>query len=245
MSKPQSRNWTREARRSAPTRIPRTKPVESAFGAASPPSVRERYAVVRQVKRRNTDLSSVTHHERPARQQDRRRASQVPDSDSEDSDKSRSPVGRISSSKEFSRTGTGDLPLDDEDDSDSSYNSFNLSMQKKGLFREDEAPLMTASSTDGSDRPPQATTGRYVDGAERDRLVQVYRVYRSHYNGDLFQDGNLSAHVTTGTNRKMFQRELSKPLFRWVHIENPTMNFSQFVVSITLGVTGYALVYSP
>jgi hypothetical protein len=114
---------------------------------------------------------------------------------------------------------SAELGLEDYD-SDSSYNSFRLSLEKKDLFAPESEPLLHdhfLSSTDGSIRPQSSASSKDpAKSAERDRLVTVYRVYRSSFKGDVFQDGNLSVELNIGTNRKLFQRELSKPLYRWV-----------------------------
>jgi hypothetical protein len=114
---------------------------------------------------------------------------------------------------------SADLGLEDYD-SDSSYNSFRLSLEKKDLFAPESEPLnhdQFLSAGDHFLRPQSSTSSKDpAKSAERDRLVTVYRAYRSSFKGDVFQDGNLSADLTLGTNRKLFQREMSKPLYRWV-----------------------------
>jgi hypothetical protein len=114
---------------------------------------------------------------------------------------------------------SADLGLEDYD-SDSSYNSFRLSLEKKDLFAPESEPLshdQFLSTGDHFSRPQSSASSKDpAKSAERDRLVNVYRAYRSSFKGDVFQDGNLSAELTIGTNRKLFQRELSKPLYRWV-----------------------------
>lgn len=141
------------------------------------------------------------------------------------------------------------LGLEDYD-SDSSYNSFRLSLKKKDLFAPESEPLnhdQFLSAGDHFARPQSSASSKDpAKSAERDRLVTVYRAYRSSFTGDVFQDGNLSADLTIETNRTLFQRELSKPLidgcmyqifgtfdrfeigltFASSHVENPTMNFS-------------------
>jgi hypothetical protein len=134
--------------------------------------------------------------------------------------------------------GTGDVPLEDDDDSDASYNSFNLGLKKKALF-EVEEPAGLLSPSDISEPSVRVKSSSSLKAEERDKNVAVYRVYRSHYEGDIFHDGNLFAELRTGTNRKMFQNELSKPLYRWVHVRNSTMALTSLSLSfsIALGLT--------
>jgi len=133
--------------------------------------------------------------------------------------------------KDFSRMGTGDMPVDDDDSSDASYNSFNLGLKKKALFEAEEpSGLISPSATLAPLDSVQSSSA--LKAEERDKMVTVYRVYRSRYKGEIFHDGNLSAELQTGTNRKMFQHELSKPLYRWVHVKNPTMAFNSFVAVV-------------
>jgi hypothetical protein len=119
--------------------------------------------------------------------------------------------------------------LSEGDDSDASYNSFNLGLKKKALFEIEEPAGLISPTSEPLDQV-KSTTSLKLE--ERDKMVKVYRVYRSHYEGDIFHDGNLTAELQTGTNRKMFQHELSKPLYRWVHVRNPTMAFNSFVAIV-------------
>ena len=111
----------------------------------------------------------------------------------------------------FGRTETADVG--DGNDSDSSYNSFTLRLKKKSLFQGESLGLAPVSAVDLA---ALARAASPASGEEKNFSTTVYRVYRSYYRGNLFQDGNLTALYRTGTNRKMFQHELSKPLFRWV-----------------------------
>jgi hypothetical protein len=225
-----SRNWTRESRRSAPARL--ANAYLSATTAANPAGVRERHATTKQVSKRNFDLSDLP---RDARGQQRRRGgglapTRMPASESaeeeEDEDLYSPSIRRRPTFKSLSHVSTGDLLLEEDDDSDSSYNSFNMNLQKKALFGQDEPSSgLTLLTTEQLNKSQSSASGIWDD---RDKLVSVYRVYRSSYSGDHFEEGNLTANLTTGTNRKMFQHELSKPLFRWVHVENPQMKFSFF-----------------
>lgn len=218
------RNWTREARRSAPARIAN---LDIASSGIEP---RQRHSARTQVNRRGQLDVPVNDgdEETKGRRQVRRRRSRSPGAD-EDDEEGYSPVLRMQT-KDFSRMGTGDILLE-EDDSDASYDSFNLGLKKKALFEiEEPAGLISPSNT--SEPLSQAQPSSAMKAEERDKMVQVYRVYRSHYEGDIFHDGNLSAELLTGTNRKMFQHELSKPLYRWMHVRNPTMAFNTFVAVV-------------
>jgi hypothetical protein len=142
----------------------------------------------------------------------------------------------------FRPSGTGDIDDDDGADSDSSYGSFTDFMQRKAVFsanatgseqdtlvafeeNEDPSDSIGPTTTVGDDLKRAASSPAQED---KSIVTMVYRVYRSFYSGEDFSNGTLRASVTTGTNKKMFQHELTRPLFRWVHVENPTMNFSAF-----------------
>jgi hypothetical protein len=206
------KTWRREARRSAPTRLAPaiiTPAVDTA-------DVRERHAPLRQTHARNLALADrATRRDDRTRRQRKRGSVRTPDSRAqEDEYGAESPIPRFGATFGLPRTGTGDLQEDD-DDSDSSYNSFNLSLQKKALFDDESSTDLGLEVDDTTDATlkPQASAWKNDD---RDRQVTVYRIYRSRYEGVDFQNGNLSAQLITGTNRKMFQHELSKPLFRWM-----------------------------
>lgn len=211
------RNWTRETRRSAPARLATNallSPISSALPVVEAP--RQRHEVLTQVHRRNAELSDA----QLASGRVRRKRSKLSSIDGG----SQSVTPLLSTASKLSRVGTSDWDLEEDDiDSDSSYNSFNLSLQKKALF---EPPTDTGPTVLSEEKLKQ-TSSTIPKSAELNRTV-VYRVYRSHYEGELFQDGNLSAQLYTGTNRRLLQRELSNPLFRWVHIENRNMNFNSF-----------------
>ena len=203
---PSAYKWTREARRSAPARLN-----AHSSTATAPAEVRERYAVTKHVHHRNFDASAVQKEAKPSRRKGATPALST-DSDDQDSDDHPSPVRRTQTGR-FSRVGTKDLSEED-DDSDSSYNSFNLSLQKKALFVEDVDPMGLGLPID-----ERLHTSQSVDRGKLDDKyapAAVYRVYRSFYKGDTFENGNLTANLMTGTNRQLFQRELSRPLFRWV-----------------------------
>lgn len=218
------RNWTKEARRSAPARIANL----DVGGSGTEP--RQRHAVQKQVNRRGQLDVPVIDGDGEARthRRARRPRSRSPEAD-EDEEESFAPVSRAQT-QHFSRMGTGDVLLED-DDSDSSYNSFNMGLKKKALF-EVEEPFGLLPPPNTFDTLGQVQSSSSLKADERDKLVAVYRVYRSHYEGDMFHDGDLSAELWTGTNRKMFQHELSKPLYRWVHVKNPTMNFNNFITVV-------------
>jgi hypothetical protein len=215
------RNWTRETRRSAPARLATNallSPTSGVVPVVEAP--RQRHEVLTQVHRRNAEISGL----QPASDANKRRVRRKQSKLSSINGGSQSATPVISPSSRLSRRGTRDWDLDEDyPDSDSSYNSFNLSLQKKALFE----PPTDADSATLSDEQLKYTSSSMPKSAELDRTV-VYRVYRSHYEGDYFQDGNLSAQLQTGTNRRLLQRELSNPLFRWVHIENRNMNFNSF-----------------
>lgn len=219
------RNWSKEARRSAPARIANL----DVTGSGTDP--RERHAVrTRADRRKHWDLSA-SDADADGKLRRRARQAQTPQSgvdvDDDEDDEVFSPVSR-SQTKGLSRVGTGDIDVDDGD-SDASYNSFNLGLRKKALFEDVEPSGLLSVNTLDLGRAASASSLKIED---RDKHVKVYRIYRSHYEGDLFHDGNLTAEMTTGTNRKMFQHELSRPLFRWVHVENPTMTFNSFVAVV-------------
>ena len=122
------RNWTREARRSAPARIANLDATSSGI------EPRQRHAARKQVNRRgqlDVPVNDGDGEARPGRRA-RRPRSRSPGAD-EDDEERYSPVSRMQT-KDFSRMGTGDVLLDDDDDSDASYNSFNLGLKKKALF---------------------------------------------------------------------------------------------------------------
>lgn len=211
----QGRNWARESRRSAPARLANV--YLSSIGA--PPSITPhgRHPDLKRTSRRNIDLSDRDLLAELIRQQ-RTRVEGNADVEEleEDLEEVLSPATAKSKLTLFS---SGDLGLEDYD-SDSSYNSFKLSLEKKDLFEPEPAPVTSQflSPEDNGMRPQSSTSSKdpLKSAAERDRLVAVYRVYRSGFKGDSFYDGNLTAELKVGTNRKLFQRELSKPLFRWV-----------------------------
>ncbi|OCK78762.1 hypothetical protein K432DRAFT_383652 [Lepidopterella palustris CBS 459.81] len=118
---------------------------------------------------------------------------------------------------------------DDDDDSDSSYNSFTLSLKKKEILGID-----SLLGSNGNDRPGSGTFKRRVSPAPSLKSAHgsqavVYRVLKSHYDGDLFRTGNLIAQLTVGPDKRSGQPESMKPLFKWVHLENPEMNFSAYI----------------
>ncbi|ORY17577.1 hypothetical protein BCR34DRAFT_555135 [Clohesyomyces aquaticus] len=113
------------------------------------------------------------------------------------------------------------------DESDSSYNSFVEDLRKKDILRTDflldvdpqvqhqgSTPTVSLKSSHGS----QATT---------------YRVLKSHYEGDLLRNNTLSAHLVVGPNKRPGQAEYMKPLFKWVHVENPEMSFGAYLEYVT------------
>jgi hypothetical protein len=224
-----NKNWSRETRQSAPAGVPasgRRLSVPAVRNGGSS-DVRERYTVTKTTKRMKTELSQHLNNRDDRRPSVRSRSNRSISTARGGEDGRFSPSFRKPSHK-FTRIGTGDFVDEDEDDSDDSYNSFNVSLQKKALFEIETSHTLTVPSNT-LHRSISTHSIKGGDIVDRDKAVQVYRVYRSRYEGTQFAEGNLSIHLSTGQNRKMFQRELSKPLFRWVHFENPTMNFSQFV----------------
>jgi hypothetical protein len=213
----QGRNWARESRRSAPARL--ANAYLSPAGAAATPH--RRHPILKRVSRRNIEFNDRELLADLIRKQ-RRRVEGIGDEDEEEEEEELeleevlSPVAQRS---KLTLVSSANLGLEDYD-SDSSYNSFKLSLEKKDLFAPESEPLnhdQFLSAGDHFARPQSSASSKDpAKSAERDRLVTVYRAYRSSFTGDVFQDGNLSAELTIGTNRKLFQRELSKPLYRWV-----------------------------
>lgn len=215
-------NWTRESRRSAPSRIanPTDYLPAPAVASASATDVRNRLPASRPAARRNNEAADDAA-QRPAAERFRRAARRVGsvrfdvgDEESEaggDSFRASPTMAQGEAIEPFSRAETGDVG--DGNDSDSSYNSFTLRLQKKSIFQMGEqgnAPTLTSDLSELARAASPAPTD------EKNFSTTVYRVYRSYYRGNLFQEGNLTAQFRTGTNRKMFQHELSKPLFRWL-----------------------------
>jgi hypothetical protein len=225
-------NWSRESRRSAPSRIANaTDYLHPAAGgsAASAADVRSWQPAPRpSLSRRGLlepDAASDAAPTRPPRRWGARRVSAAvrfgdvgaepsEAGDAPGTEDGQSPTARADTAvafEPFSRAETGDVG--DGNDSDSSYNSFTLRLQKKSLFQGDGLGLAPVPTFDLAALAKAASP---ASGEEKNFSTTVYRVYRSYYRGDLFQDGNLTASYRTGTNRKMFQHELSKPLYRWV-----------------------------
>jgi hypothetical protein len=212
---PQGRNWARESRRSAPARLANI--YLSPTGAAPSITPHGRHPVLKRISRRNIDLSDRDLLAELIRQQRTRGEGNVAIEElEEDLEEVLSPNTERS---KLTLLSSGDVGLEDYD-SDSSYNSFKLSLEKKDLFAPEPTQVLSQclSPEDHAARPQSSASSRdpVKSAAERDRLVAVYRVYRSSFKGDDFQDGNLAAELKVGTNRKLFQRELSKPLYRWV-----------------------------
>ena len=228
-------NWARESRRSAPSRIANPTDYLHAAAASSATDVRSRLPASRPSTSRRGALEpgdaaaadAPRARRRPGRDAPARcasatsgrpRASEAGDAAAtDDAFEQQSPtaIARADTAvaiEPFGRAETGG-DVGDGNDSDSSYNSFTLRLQKKSLFQGESlglAPVPTA------DLAALARAASPASGEEKNFSTTVYRVYRSYYRGNLFQDGNLTALYRTGTNRKMFQHELSKPLFRWV-----------------------------
>jgi hypothetical protein len=227
-SKDAGGNWARESRRSAPSRIANPTDYLHAAAPASGTDVRSRLPASRpSVARRNLDAPADDGARFSRRAGARRVAavrfgdldvegSEAGEAAASESFEQQSPtaVARAETMIEpFSRAETGG-DVGDGNDSDSSYNSFTLRLQKKSLFQAGEsvglAPVPTA------DLSALARTASPASSEDKNFSTTVYRIYRSYYRGNLFQEGNLTALFRTGTNRKMFQHELSKPLFRWL-----------------------------
>ncbi len=210
---PQGRNWARESRRSAPARL--ANAYLSPSGAAPSITPHGRHPVLKRIIRKNIDFSDRDLLTELIRQQRTRYEGNADIEElEEDLEALLSPAAERS---KITLQSTADLGLEDYD-SDSSYNSFKLSLEKKDLFSPELDLDRRLAPEDQFTRTQSSASSRdhVKSAAERDRLVTVYRVYRSGFKGDDFQDGNLFAELKVGTNRKLFQRELSKPLFRWV-----------------------------
>jgi len=225
-------NWARESRRSAPSRIANPTDYLHAAAASSATDVRSRLPASRPSTSRRGALepgdAGAADAPRPRRRSGVRRAgavrfgdfgaagaSDAGDAAATDDGYEQSPTAARSDMavaiEPFGRTETADVG--DGNDSDSSYNSFTLRLKKKSLFQGESLGLAPVSAVDLA---ALARAASPASGEEKNFSTTVHRVYRSYYRGNLFQDGNLTALYRTGTNRKMFQHELSKPLFRWV-----------------------------
>jgi hypothetical protein len=229
-SKDAGGNWARESRRSAPSRIanPADYLQAAAVASASATDVRYRLPASRHAAARRSHQVHDDAARRPSGTERFRRAarrisgvrfgddeaeeSEAGDAATNDSFELSPTVARGETMEPFSRTETGDIG--DGNDSDSSYNSFTLRLQKKSIFQIGENMGLAPTLTPGLSELARAASPTSTD--EKNFSTTVYRVYRSYYRGNLFQEGNLTAQFRTGTNRKMFQHELSKPLFRWL-----------------------------
>lgn len=117
---------------------------------------------------------------------------------------------------------------EDGSDSDSSYNSFIESLKKKDILCLDSQ----LNVGDGLDRP---SSSRSVTPSPTLKLpnhskATTYRVLKSHYDGNLFESSRLNAHLIVGPTKRPGQQEFFRPLFKWVHVENPDMSFGAYLV---------------
>jgi hypothetical protein len=217
-------NWARESRRSAPSRIANPTDYLHAAASSSATDVRSRLPASRPSTSRRGRLEpgDAADAPRAPRRPGTRRAgavrfgdlgaaeaSDAGDAAATDDGFQQSPTAVAI--EPFGRAETAEVG--DGNDSDSSYNSFTLQLHKKSLFQGESLGLAPLPAVDLA---ALARAASPASGDEKNFSTTVYRVYRSYYRGHLFQDGNLTALYRTGTNRKMFQHELSKPLFRWV-----------------------------
>lgn len=118
---------------------------------------------------------------------------------------------------------------DDKSDSDSSYNSFIVSLRKKDLLRLD-ASLAVVDPLDRAYSGRSAIPSPTLKASYHSQAT-TYRVLKSHYEGNLFESSRLNAQLIIGPSKRPGQVEFFKPLFRWVHVENPEMHFGAFMVS--------------
>ncbi|KAH7122449.1 hypothetical protein B0J11DRAFT_339407 [Dendryphion nanum] len=126
------------------------------------------------------------------------------------------------------RTSTAETESSDSsgNESDSSYNSFMLCQKKKELLRLDSTSSIADSfrRTDSS----RSSSPNPSFGESNGNKASVYRVIRSHYEGDLFRNSRLTAQLIVAPER-INQTGPVKSLFKWVHLENPSMNFGKFM----------------
>lgn len=122
-----------------------------------------------------------------------------------------------------------EVELDDGEESDSSYNSFTLELKKKELLGKDSllglGEQQATGGLGGGRSPSPARSLKSSHGSH----PTTYRVLRSRYDGDLFRTGNLTARLVVAPERRPGQAESMKPLFHWIHVENPTMNFGAYM----------------
>ncbi|KAF2463922.1 uncharacterized protein BDR25DRAFT_346990 [Lindgomyces ingoldianus] len=113
------------------------------------------------------------------------------------------------------------------DESDSSYNSFVLDLKKKDILRTDS--LLEAVDPLNRSSSYRSTSPTLSLKSSHGSQPTTYRVLKSRYEGDLFRNSKLSAHLIVGPNKRPGQPEYMKPLFKWVHLENPEMNFGAYI----------------
>lgn len=138
------------------------------------------------------------------------------------------------------RTRTGGKPVptqpepseassdDSGDESDTSYSSFVLNLEKKDILgadaRSNNWSLLGRSFSTQSSSPERDI--KLPDGI----IPTTYQVLKSHYEGELFRNSKLNAQLVVGPTKRPGQAESMKPLFKWIHVENPGMNFGAFLV---------------
>ncbi|KAF2639054.1 hypothetical protein P280DRAFT_70119 [Massarina eburnea CBS 473.64] len=117
---------------------------------------------------------------------------------------------------------------EDDSDSDSCYITFIHSLRKKDVLRleshlgVDDALDRTLSKRSMSPSPTLQTSPH--------SKTAVYRILKAQYSGNTVESGNLSAQLTVGPTKRPGQAESARPLFKWVHLENPEMNFGAYLV---------------
>ena len=140
---------------------------------------------------------------------------------------------RPSASQHLQRRRTLDfdnsLSSDDSSDTDSSYNSFLTSLRKKDALRLDSRlrvdELLDRTLSDRGIAPSPSLALSYHS------RVTTYRILSSNYEGSLFQNSKLTAQLVVGPAKRAGQSDPIKSLFKWVHVENPDMNFGAYMAS--------------
>ncbi|KAF2733477.1 hypothetical protein EJ04DRAFT_577557 [Polyplosphaeria fusca] len=129
------------------------------------------------------------------------------------------------------------IDFDDSDSSgnetDASYNSFLLTLKKKDILRLDTQLAVGDTNAKSSSIRSEASPTRSLKSSGGSQQTTVYRVLKSHYEGDLFRNSKLKAQLVIIPGRRSGQPETVKPLFKWVHVENPEMRFGAFLEYVT------------
>jgi hypothetical protein len=137
----------------------------------------------------------------------------------------RRPSGRAVTPQPTSTDASSD---DSGDESDNSYSSFVLNLEKKDVLGADAqssnwGPLDRTYTTPATSSDSET---KFPDGI----LPTTYPVLKSHYEGELFRNSKLNAQLIIEPTKRPGQFEFMRPLFRWIHVENPEMNFGAFLV---------------